>query len=48
MENLEKVKLQGRVKMLQKVSNAAILCSSLCSLRGTEEGNMENVLAEQR
>lgn len=34
--------------MLLKVSNAAILHSSLCSIRGTEEGNIEHALAEQR
>lgn len=34
--------------MLLKVSNAAILCSFLCSIIGTEEGNIEYALAKQR
>jgi len=49
MGNMKKVKCQSGVKVLQgKKGNTAILCSSLCSLRGTEQGNMENVLAEKR
>lgn len=49
MGNLEKETQLSGVEFFsgEKRSNAAILCSSLCSLRGVEQGNLENASAEK-
>lgn len=49
MEDLKKSKTsEWGESVAEKKSDTAILCSSLCSLRGAEQGNMENVLVEKR
>lgn len=49
MRNLEKETQLSGVEFFsgEKRSNAAILCSSLCSLRGAKQGNLENASAEK-
>lgn len=50
MGNLKKIDISewgGIFAGKKKKRNPGILCSSLCSLRGADQGNLENALAEK-